>query len=232
MMMKHILPGQLNLLKKVQLSCFAVLFFSCSDFFTTSLASWAQRDPSSLIPPVTTGNVKELIELTESSPDMSLALLKGILDAGTNPELQVASLQIAANASGLGAAIFQHADDISNINATNAKGIVVDALNSLSNVVEAGTVLEDILPSPGTPAWDAFVAASGAEDLAMAAMVLLAGKAKDSGNPEGYISAFPTLPITPGSPEEMAKELAGAARNNYSGGGFLEGILKGLNLII
>jgi hypothetical protein len=225
----RILFERLNFLKKFLLSCSALLLFSCSDFFTTSLAGWAGRDPSSLIPPVTTGNVKELIELTESSPDQSLALLKGIKDAETNPELQAAALQIAANASGLGAAILQHADDISTIDDTNAKGIVVAALNGLGNLVEAGTVLEDILPDPSkTAAWDAFIDVSSAEDLAVAAMVLLAGKAKEKNDPEGYIDNFQT---TTGPAEALAKELALAANAKYSGGGFLKDILGGLHLI-
>jgi hypothetical protein len=227
--MKRVLSGPLNLLKKFLLSCSVLLFLSCSDVFTTSLAGWARRDPSSLIPSVTTGNVKELIELTENSPDQSLALLKGIRDAGANPELQAAALRTAANASGLGAAILRQADDINTIDDTNAKGIVVDALNGLSNLAEAGTVLEDILPDPSnTAAWDAFVDASSAEDLAMAAMVLLAGKAKEENDPEGYIDNFQT---TTGPTEALAKELALAANAKHSGGGFLKDMLDGLHLI-
>jgi hypothetical protein len=166
--------------------------------------------------------------LTENDPDLSLALLKKIKDAGVNPALQAAALQVAANASGLGAAILQHADDISNIDSTNATGIVVEALNDMSNLAETGTVLEDILPSPGTPAWDAFVDASGAEDLAMAAMVLLAGKAKEENDPENYIDNFQT---TTGPTETLAKELALAAKAKHSGGGFLEDMLNGLHLV-
>jgi hypothetical protein len=231
------MSGRLSLLKKLLLSCFALFFFSCTDFFTTSLASWAKRDPSSLIPPVTTGNVKELIELTESDPDMSLALLKNIDSAGANPDLQAAALQVAANASGLGTAILQHTDDINNINENNAKDIVIDALNGLSNVAETGTVLGQILPDPSSTepadiaAWDNFVAASSAEDLAMAAAVLLAAEAKNA--PKGasdYIEDFdPTTPATP--TEKLAISLATAAKDKPSTGGFLEDLLKGLNLI-
>jgi hypothetical protein len=229
--MKHILSGRFSLLKKLLLSCFALLFFSCTDFFTTSLASWARRDPASLIPPVTTGNVQELIELTENNPDMALALLKKINDAGANPDLQAAALQVAANASGLGTAILQHTDDIGSIDETNAKGIVVDALNSLSNVAETGTVLGDILPSPDTQAWDDFVAVSSAEDLAMAAAVLLAAEAKTApGGASGYIDDFD--PDVPGTPmEKLAVSLATAAKDKPSTGGFLEDLLSGLNLI-
>jgi hypothetical protein len=205
------------------------MFFSCGDFFTTSLAGWAQRDPSSLIPPVTTGNVAELLELTENSPDQSLALLKAIRDAGANPELQAAALRAAANASGLGAAIFRHADDISNITETNVKGIVIGALNSSDNVVETGSVLGEILPDPSdTAAWDAFVGVSSAEDLAMAAVVLLAGKAKEENDPEFYIDNFQTAT---GPTEKLAKELALAAQAKHTGGGYLEDMLNGLHLI-
>jgi hypothetical protein len=215
-------------------ACFALLFFSCTDFFTTSLASWAQRDPSSLIPPVTTGNIQELIEITETNPDQSLALLKSINEAGDNPELQAAALQVAANASGLGAAILQHADDIANIDEDNAKDIVVDALNSLSNIVETGSVLKDILPDPtDTTAWDTFVDVSSAEDLAMAAAVLLAAEAKSAtGGALGYINGFdPTdASSTNTDAEKLAVALAEAAINKPSSGGLLGDLLAGLNL--
>jgi hypothetical protein len=207
-----------------------VIFFSCSDVFTTSLASWAQRDPSSLIPPVTTGNVDELILMTENSPDQSLALLKSIASTGADPKLQSAALKAAANASGLGAAILQHADDISTIDDSNAKELVIDSLNSLGNVVETGNVLASLLPDPADTAnWNNFIDTSSAEDLAMAAAVLLAGKARESGDPENYIDSFPSSP-QPGSPEALARDLADAARSKNSGGGFLEDMLNGLNL--
>jgi hypothetical protein len=218
-----------NILFGTPLLAVMVFFLSCGDFFTTSLATWAQRDTASLFPPVTKGNVAELTELAENDPDWSLALLKDIAKTADSPELQAAALRVAANASGLGAAILQHADDIANIDEDNAKGIVIDALNGLSNAVETGAVLESVLPPPGTAAWDDFVAASGAEDLAMAAVVLLAGKAKNSGDPENYIDTFPDPPA-PGSTEALAKELADAARAGYGGGGFLEDILSGLHL--
>jgi hypothetical protein len=218
----------MNMYKKIGfLPCLAVLVLnlSCSNFFTNSLASWAQRDPSKLIPPVTTGNVNDLILLTESSPDQSLALLERIAEANTanpSPELQAAALEAATNASGIGSAILQYAGDISSIDTSNAEDIAVAAINSLSNAVEAGAVLASIIPTPDltpTPGsdWDNFVTTASAEDLAMAALVILAGQAKDSGDTATYISSFPASP-TAGSPEALAKALADAARANISGG--------------
>jgi len=216
------------------LPCLAVLVLnlSCSDFFTNSLASWARRDPASLIPAVTTGNVGELIELTESNPDQSLALLRGIAAANPSPELQTAAITAATNASGIGAAILQHAGDISSIDSTNAEGIAVDAINSLNNAVEAGAVLESILPTPDTipgSDWDIFVTTASAEDLAWAAVVIMAGKAKDSGDPASYISGFPASPA-PGTPEALAKALADEALAKPDHSGLLGDILDGLNL--
>jgi hypothetical protein len=222
----------MNMYKKIGfLPCLAVLVLnlSCSDFFTSSLASWAQRDPSSLIPAVTTGNVNDLILLTESSPDQSLALLRGIAAADPSPELQAAAITAATNASGIGAAILQHAGDISTIDASNAEGIVADAINSLSNAVEAGAVLESIIPIPPPPPstdWDDFVAEASAEDLAMAAVVILAGKAKDSGDPATYISAFSS---TLGPSEELAQALADAALAKPDRSDLLEDLLDGLH---
>ncbi|MDR2144445.1 MAG: hypothetical protein LBP29_08760, partial [Treponema sp.] len=110
-----------------------------------------------------------------------------------------------------------------------AKGIVIDALSGMDNVVETGAVLTEILPDPSdAAAWNAFVDASSAEDLAMAAMVLLAGKAREENDPESYIDNFQTAT---GPTEDLAKELALAAQAKHTGGGFLEDMLKGLHLI-
>jgi hypothetical protein len=222
--------GMAHIYRKIKFLPFLAvlaLTLSCSDFFTTSLASWAQRDPSKLIPPVNAGNVGDLILLTESSPDQSLALLERIAGANAanpSPELQTAAVTAATNASGIGTAILQHAGDITGIDATNVESIAVDAINSLSNAVEAGAVLESILPDPADPEWGVFVAAASAEDLAMAAVVILAGRAKGSGDPAAYISGFTS---TPG---DIATELAEAALAKPDHSGLLADILSGLKL--
>jgi hypothetical protein len=212
--------------------CIAIfgLFFSCTDVFTTSLGTWAQRDPSSLIPKVTKSNVQELIALTENSPDQSLALLYGIADAANgNPALQAAALQAAANASGFGAALLKHAGNIDEIDQNNAGDYVADAIKDMSNLGEVSDVLLSTLPNPASPAWNDFVESASAEDLAIAAAVLLAAEAKKSGDPAAYISASP--PAIPSDAFNLAEDLATAAAGTYTGGGFLNDLLDGLGLL-
>lgn len=214
------------------------LLFSCTDFFSTSLAPWAARDPNSLIPPVTTGNVDELIAGAENNPDMSLAILKKINDAlkGADADeassLQAAALEAAANASGLGPAILNQADDISQImeDKDNAKGLVIDALNDMPNLKETGETLTSILPEPGTPEFAAFVEKADADDLATAAAILLAAEAKNQG--EDYINTFDASAATGSA--KLAVELAAAASRKYEeteSSSRLKDILEGLNLI-
>ncbi|MDR2258061.1 MAG: hypothetical protein LBE14_02805 [Treponema sp.] len=214
------------------------LFFSCTDFFSTSLASWAARSPDSLIPTVTAGNVDELIANSENNPDMSLAVLKKIEDAlknagsGEASALQAAALGAAANASGFGSAILNKADDISKImeDKDNAKGMVVDAIQDMPNLKETSETLTTILPKPGTGEFDAFVEKANPDDLATAAAVLLAAEAKGK---ENYIDTF-----DPGAADtesaKLAVELARAASRKYeedNSTGRLKDILEGLNLV-
>jgi hypothetical protein len=211
---------------------------SCSQFFSTSLAPWAARDPASLIPPVTTGNVGELITMSENDPDMSLEVLKRIKDAAKNADpdkasdLQAAALKAAANASGIGSALLQQAGNISELmnNAGNPQDLIVNTLNSMNNLNSAGDNLVEILPAPGTPEFDAFVAKASADDLAIAAAVLLAAEAKSAVNSEDYINSFDGTGTGP--QVELAIELAKAAdAKGTELSGALKDILDGLNLI-
>jgi hypothetical protein len=214
------------------------LFFSCTDFFSTSLASWAARNPESLIPKVTTDNVDELIASSENNPDMSLAVLKKIQDAlkgagsGATSDLQAAALGAAANASGFGSTILNKAGDISKVmeDKDNAKGLVVDAISDMPNLVETSETLTAILPKPGTGEFDAFVEKADADDLATAAAVLLAAEAKGK---DDYIDSFdPNTADTESA--RLAVELARAASQKYeedNSAGRLKDILEGLNLV-
>jgi hypothetical protein len=218
-----------NTLKTPAAALLAVLLcVSCTDFFTTSLGEWAARDPNSLIPSVTTGNIDDLLEAVEGDPDLALALLKKIADADPDPKLQAAALEAATEASGIVGIL---STNINDIDENNAEAILISALNSMSNVEEAGAVLVSILPDPTSDptGYAAFVAKASAEDLAMAAAVILAGEAKASGDPSNYISGFPTS-STGTATQELAKQLAQAAAANYTGGGFLEDFLKGIGL--
>jgi len=220
------------------------LLMSCMDFFSTSLAAWAARDPNRLIPAVTAGNVDELVATAENNPDLSLAVLKKIQSAaGTasgddKVKLQTAALGAAVNAAGLGQAVFNAAGAITSItDADNpqekARQMVLDALNSMNNLEAAGSVLFDTLPKPGDPDFSNFTDSASANDLAMAAAVLLAGEVKKNsgGDLEGYVDKLLDNTYTPTDPENLAMKLAQAslAQGNLSGP--LQDLLSGLNLI-
>ena len=196
--------GKLHFNIKVALSFFVMmaglLFFSCTNFFSNSWASWAARDYNSLIPNVTAGNVSNLASLFEDDPDGSLALLKKIQSAvNGNPSaadlliLQSAALEVAVNSVGLVNGMLAAAGNMSDFdNVDDARSILDAALNAMSNLEEAGSLLAAILPNPpainsgsGTldendPEYGAFMnfaKSASADDLAMAAVVLLLGEA-------------------------------------------------------
>lgn len=215
---------------------------SCRQFFTTSLAPWAARNPASLIPPVTTTNIDELLTKFANNPDQSLALLDKIADALDTASatdaavLQAAALQAASNASGVATSVFSNAGTM--LETLQGSGdiipVISDAIAGLSNLAPSATALTSILPDPSdTDAFDAFVAQASPEDLAMAAIVLLAAEAQaDSGGVEDYITNFNPASPNPGA-EALAVALAEAAATAYaaSGGtGPLADILAGLNL--
>jgi hypothetical protein len=220
----------------------AGLVFSCTGFFSTSLASWAARDPASILPPINTGNVGDLIASSENNPDMSLEVLKKIKDAMQNasPEeassLQASALQAAANASNLGPALLNKIGDISSAtgNMDDAKQLVVSTLNEMSNLGATSDTLTSMLPEPGTPSFEAFVEKASADDLATAAAVLIAAEAKGKVDSDEYINNFdPAAPDLSDS-ALLAIELAKAASQKYetnTSGSRLKDIIDGLNLI-
>lgn len=228
------------------IACFSVLGLalimgSCKQFFTTSLAPWAARDPAKLIPPVSTANIDELLEQSANNPDQSLALLDSINDAlatasdADKAVLQAAALTAASNASGLANSLLSNAGAL--LDAQKSGGdiiaVVSDAIEDLANLASTALLLAKILPDPSdTNAFDAFVAQASPEDLAMAAIVLLAAEAQAAGGVEDYINNF--NPDSPSSDSEaLAVALAKAAATSYaaSGGtGPLADILAGLNL--
>ena len=238
--------GLIGLAKGLMLSGFIVLNLgSCEQLFTTSLAPWAARDPASLIPTVTADNVTDLIDQSANNPEQSMALLDAIADAMADASaseaavLQAAALEAGSNSSGVATAIFSNAGTLLDTLETMESSeeiipLISDAIADLSNLAGTATDLVSILPDPSnTTAFDAFVAQATPEDLAMAAIVLLAAEAQaDTGGVETYITGFdPTTPA-PG-PEALAVALAEAAADSYaaSGGtGQLADILAGLNL--
>lgn len=238
--MKHkLVKGFLRNVIIVGMLAFSVL--SCRQFFTTSLAPWAARDPASLIPPVTTGNIDDLLEQSANNPDQSLALLDTIADAVSTASaadavvLQAAALTAASNASGVATAVLQNTGTLLDTMQNNGDIIPVisDAISGLSNLAPTADLLAAILPAPSTAAFDAFVAQASPEDLAMAAIVLLASEAQASGGVETYISSFDPQSGSLSTTETLAVALASATAASYaaSGGtGPLADILAGLNL--
>ena len=216
----------------------AAVFASCTDFFSTSLASWASRHPDKLIPTVTPDNVEELITTAENNPDLSLSLLKKIQDAADEAygddkqKLQNAALEVAVNAAGVGHAVLAAAGELTTIgDAEHAKILVKDSLDDMENLEEASSILFDILPAPNTQEFDDFVAFADPNDLALAAALLIAGEAKKDGDFDKHINDIGH--DTPRSePEKLAVEMAKAAMAREDElSESIRDVLKGLNLI-
>jgi hypothetical protein len=217
---------------------------SCTDFFTTSLAGWAQRNPASLIRDVNTGNVDEYIRNAENNPDLSLEVLRGIQAAveeasgADKAELQAAALRAAANATGLGSSMLNTLSDTGKItaaadDANAAKELITNTILNMENLGDTGSVLMATLPDPaGDPAgFNAFLGAADANDLALAAAVLIAAEASMANGGSGsYIENFDRSgALTP--KENLAVKLAEAAVEKYKesdSGGPLKSILEGL----
>ena len=221
----------------------AVFLTSCTDFFSNSLAPWAARDKSRLIPTVTAGNVHQLVELAECDPDLSLELLKGISSAvnGASPEdaarLQAAALAAAQNAIGGAAAIISGTGSLTSIeNYADGKQAIIDAINCMQNLQEVAALLLDILPKPGTPEFDDFVNNASAADLALAAIIIIAAEAQKHGeeNWEDYINSFNQPGSSQNPSEDLALALALAAGledRQDELGEYLIHVLQGLNLL-
>jgi hypothetical protein len=194
---------------------FSALFLSCSGFFSTSLASWAQRDPSKLIPAVTAGNVNDLIKKSKNNPALSLELLKKIrgtvntVSAGEKAILQAAALNAAANAADPVKAVQKFIDGDTEIDGTNAADLFNKITGELKNLAETAENLKGALPAtavPGDPEFDAFIAVADPYYLALAAAVLFANDAVQDGDSAAYISGYTNPGASP-----LAEALAKAA---------------------
>jgi hypothetical protein len=210
---------------------------SCTDMFTTSLASWAARDPDSVIPEVTAGNARDLVD-TSQDPAYSLALLRRIWASSAvsfGPDkaaLQAAALPAAANASGLTNSLLSLIGDLKDFdNADAIKAKVELAIYGAVNLPESAAALSALLPDPGdTASLDLLSLFSNSSELAMAAVVLLAAEARAYGDTTAYINAFTAASTRE---ERLAVELARAAAVKYAaegGSGNLTDILDALNL--
>ena len=219
------------------------LCVSCTDFFTTSLGEWAARDPDKLIPSVNAGNVNDILSQVDNDPNASLAVLKKIKNAMANasPEdaivLQNAALEAAVNSVGLVQAVLGVVTSLDEINVGSAPQKIADAVNGMKNLGSVGDELFAILPDvdddPDSD-FQKFITQASPDDLAFAAVVLLAGEAKQKsgGNLEEYMSTFD--PGNTGSNsdiENLAVELVkGIDPTTLTGP--LGDIMRGLNLIV
>jgi hypothetical protein len=215
-----------------------LVFVSCTDFFTSSWGEWAARDPASLIPKVTASNVDELISMTENNPGLSLELLKkingavGSASGSDKARLQNAAITAAVNASDFTNVLMNNAADVSSLeDADNVKALITNTLNSMGNLTTVSDTLTGVLDQDTA----AFKASASADDLAMAAALILAGEAKKTGdldNFSNYTNGAPT-----GTPLALAEELAVAAKGKYEDpangntGSLLYDLLGKLNLV-
>jgi hypothetical protein len=223
-------------------SALGMVFFSCTDFFSTTLAPWAARDLASLIPDVTVDNVADLITQSEGNPDMSYAVLENIQDAMAGASaaeasvLQAAALQAAANASNLGPALISQVANITEVmdDPDAIANLVTDTINELTHLGDSSAILLNVLPDPGdTAAFDAFVAETSPDDLAVAAALLLASEVQ-SGGLDDFATFDPEDAAgTNSDTANLAVALAQAAMAGYEAGGSdsrFKDILDGLNL--
>ncbi|GAB1481569.1 hypothetical protein MASR2M78_03840 [Treponema sp.] len=240
-----------GLLKLLSTLVLALFIGSCSNFFTNSLATPFARDKSKLVPSVNAGNVSELIKLSAQDPDLALVVLKKIETAIANASdadkltLQAASIDAAANASGLGSAIFNSAGPIIDIlsngdletetDKNELIGVVASSIGGLGNLKESADSLASIIPSPSdTVAFNAFVAKADPDQLAMAAIILLSSQANSSpGGTATYMESFDSESPSLNPQESLASELAVRAAQKYEaegGTGPLADMLSALNL--
>jgi hypothetical protein len=189
----------------------SLVFVSCTDFFTSSWGEWAARDPASLIRNVSAGNVDEYLAMAENNPDLSLELLKKISGAvagasgADKVHLQSAAVTAAVNASDFTNVLMSKTADASTLeDAEDVKKLITDALNGMGNLTPASDALTGVLAQD--PA--AFKASASADDLATAAILILAGEAKKAGDLDTFSN------YTPGK-FALAEDLADAATAKY-----------------
>jgi hypothetical protein len=209
------------------LGLWAFSALSCTDFFSNSLAPWAQRDRTKLTVKVTADTVDQLLADYGNDPDTSLAILKGIKDAVKGAsghdklDLQSAALEAAANAAGLGNTVLNQfntiLDAVADPDPTVIESTIQNIIDSLDNLQGASAALLGALPDPAVDptGFDNFVANSSPDKLALAAAVLLAAEAENNGGAGSYISGFnPASPATPN--EEMAAAIATKIAGDYA----------------
>ncbi len=232
--------------------CAAFALASCQDFFTTSLAEPLARDPADLIPTVTAGNAAELAAQVSNDPDASLVVLDGLetaiasASAAEVPALVALALEVTSNASGVGGALLESAGPIADLlmngdfsdtsTQTDLFAIIDDSIAGLDNLGGSADTLTSIITdlTDGGSTLADITATASADDLAMAAVVLLANEASSSSysGVEDYVDYLGSSPSLSAS-EQLAADLAEAAAAKYAaegGTGPLADLLSSLNL--
>ena len=226
-------------------------FLSCQNVFTASLAKPFARDPSSLVPKVTAGNAAKVADQVKADPDASLEVLTDlstlVLNAtGTKKtELAVLALDVSASASGVGGSLMQTLSQKENTDLlkdgnfddpetkTKLYAAIDNALAGMNNLGDSASALEDILTTPGVSV-DTIKETASAEQMAMAAIVLLSNNASSGGGVSTYVDTLgSTADADLSASEKLAKDLAAAAAAKYEaegGSGPLADVLKSLNL--
>jgi hypothetical protein len=233
-------------------ACAAVVSLSsCQNFFTTSLGEVFARDPEDLVPKVTASNAEEVAETVKSDPDASLAVLESLSElvskASTTEkkaELATLALEVSANASGVSGAFLDTFADKTDLlkdgdfenEDTKAElfSVIDDALSGLDNLDDSAENLETILTSGVSV--DTVKETASADQMAMAAIVLLSNNATSTGtgSVSDYVDELGDKDVAERSESEtLAIDLAEAAKAKYAaegGTGPLADILNALNL--
>jgi len=221
---------------------------SCQQFFTTSLGDAFARDSKDLVPKVSANNAADLAAETDGDAAASLELLDGLTDliadadAEDKADLVAVALDVSSSASGVESAVLEESDELLDILQNgdlddpavqeDVYDLIDDALAGLDNLSESADAIVDIFSDPHVSIQDV-AAASSAEDLAMAAVMLLASEASQAtAGVSSYIDDFDAEgELTP--TEALAVALAEAAAEKYEeegGEGPLADLLDTLNL--
>jgi hypothetical protein len=221
----------------------AVVFVSCTDFFTNSWAETAKRDYSKI--KVDASNVDDLLKAARGDPEMALEILgkiKGAMDgasAADRAKLREAALRAAAQGTNVAGLIVENIGELTKnlesekLTDTEAQKLLNTMLGSIpGSAGHASSDLAAILPgvkNDGTFEED-FPATE--DELMQAAVILILGEVKDGEQKPGeYLNDFlqkdlnDSTVIQGFTPEQKA--LAGIV-NKMQEDKYKDGVLAGM----